>query len=289
MEIGETIEFLRKQKGLTIKDVCGKELSRQTFYKFVKGETSTSITNFSYILDKLCVEFDEFLLIQNGYEEKEYIKIMKSLKKLFESKNASKISKIKQYCFDNKDMNQKFLYLYYISDILLAKILDIPFEKSATLMQKYLIGVNSWTHYELVLFNNIMFVFNSEMIDAIINKSTSNLEKYVQLKGYGNENIRMLLNVCFLLLQRKELKKLRKYFNIIKEIDLSEDAIFERCSILFLEALINFINEENNAEKQIINILNVFNTSNSSNMYSMYHDCYIHVKENKNDFQMLIL
>jgi transcriptional regulator with XRE-family HTH domain len=45
MYIGETIDHVRKQKGLTIKQICGEKISRTTYHRFVKEQSDTSIGN----------------------------------------------------------------------------------------------------------------------------------------------------------------------------------------------------------------------------------------------------
>ncbi|HGF7379574.1 TPA: hypothetical protein QFO89_000092 [Enterococcus faecium] len=36
MEVWEIIEFVRKQKGISVAELCGKEVSRSVYERFVK-------------------------------------------------------------------------------------------------------------------------------------------------------------------------------------------------------------------------------------------------------------
>lgn len=63
MEIGETVEFIRHSKNISIKQVCGDYLTRQTYYRFIKNNLDISSKKLLYILDNLNVNVDEFLFI----------------------------------------------------------------------------------------------------------------------------------------------------------------------------------------------------------------------------------
>lgn len=63
MEIGETVEFIRHSKNISIKQVCGDYLTRQTYYRFIKNNLDISSKKLLYILDNLNVNVDEFLFL----------------------------------------------------------------------------------------------------------------------------------------------------------------------------------------------------------------------------------
>lgn len=56
MEIGETVEFIRHSKNISIKQVCGDYLTRQTYYRFIKNNLDISSKKLLYILDNLNAE-----------------------------------------------------------------------------------------------------------------------------------------------------------------------------------------------------------------------------------------
>lgn len=49
MEIGETVEFIRHSKNISIKQVCGDYLTRQTYYRFIKNNLDISSKKLLYI------------------------------------------------------------------------------------------------------------------------------------------------------------------------------------------------------------------------------------------------
>ncbi|HGA1552694.1 TPA: Rgg/GadR/MutR family transcriptional regulator, partial [Streptococcus suis] len=73
------------------------------------------------------------------------------------------------------------------------------------LLREYLINIETWTHYETVLFNNSMFIFDNEFIELVFAKINYNIEKYSTLRYYGNESIRMFINMVILYIDRQDL------------------------------------------------------------------------------------
>lgn len=63
MEIGETVEFIRHSKNISIKQVCGDYLTRQTYYRFIKNNLDISSKKLLYILDNLNVMLMSFSLL----------------------------------------------------------------------------------------------------------------------------------------------------------------------------------------------------------------------------------
>ncbi|MCO7396954.1 hypothetical protein NI447_12695 [Enterococcus lactis] len=46
MEVWEIIEFVRKQKGISVAELCGKEVSRSVYERFVKIKQTRQLANF---------------------------------------------------------------------------------------------------------------------------------------------------------------------------------------------------------------------------------------------------
>lgn len=45
MKTGEAIEFIRKNKNITLKQVCGTHLSRPNYYRIAHDQVDTSASN----------------------------------------------------------------------------------------------------------------------------------------------------------------------------------------------------------------------------------------------------
>lgn len=235
MEIGETVEFIRHSKNISIKQVCGDYLTRQTYYRFIKNNLDISSKKLLYILDNLNVNVDEFLFISNNFKQyKEFID-MDTAKHYFECRNIEGLNHILDSYKDSKSTKEKNLFA--LVKVLLATLTEEDCLTERTYLSNYLINIETWSHYETVLFNNCMFIFESCFIEMVFSKVILNLDKYNTLRYYGNESIRMFVNMLILFIQRQEYDKASEILAKIEDYQLNDDCLYERWC-LFLMALL---------------------------------------------------
>lgn len=135
MEIGETVEFIRHSKNISIKQVCGDYLTRQTYYRFIKNNLDISSKKLLYILDNLNVNVDEFLFISNNFKQyKEFID-MDTAKHYFECRNIEGLNHILDSYKDSKSTKEKNLFalvgvVYLNSSRAIFSICFLLFDKS---------------------------------------------------------------------------------------------------------------------------------------------------------------
>ena len=79
MEVWEIIEFVRKQKGISVAELCGKEVSRSVYKRFVKNQADTTVSKFSYFLQKLNLGYDELRIFDYPPEVANMDRMMKEM------------------------------------------------------------------------------------------------------------------------------------------------------------------------------------------------------------------
>ncbi|HGA4227674.1 TPA: quorum-sensing system transcriptional regulator RopB/Rgg1 [Streptococcus pyogenes] len=267
MEIGETVEFIRHSKNISIKQVCGDYLTRQTYYRFIKNNLDISSKKLLYILDNLNVNVDEFLFISNNFKQyKEFID-MDTAKHYFECRNIEGLNHILDSYKDSKSTKEKNLFA-------LVKVLATLTEEDClterTYLSNYLINIETWSHYETVLFNNCMFIFESCFIEMVFSKVILNLDKYNTLRYYGNESIRMFVNMLILFIQRQEYDKASEILAKIEDYQLNDDCLYERCCVSFFDGIIGLINGKEGAEQKCVQILEIFQLLNCKTIHHMF-------------------
>lgn len=278
MEIGETVEFIRHSKNISIKQVCGDYLTRQTYYRFIKNNLDISSKKLLYILDNLNVNVDEFLFISNNFKQyKEFID-MDTAKHYFECRNIEGLNHILDSYKDSKSIKEKNLFA--LVKVLLATLTEEDCLTERTYLSNYLINIETWSHYETVLFNNCMFIFESCFIEMVFSKVILNLDKYNTLRYYGNESIRMFVNMLILFIQRQEYDKaseiLAKYDKAseilakIEDYQLNDDCLYERCCVSFFDGIIGLINGKEGAEQKCVQILEIFQLLNCKTIHHMF-------------------
>lgn len=273
MEIGETVEFIRHSKNISIKQVCGDYLTRQTYYRFIKNNLDISSKKLLYILDNLNVNVDEFLFISNNFKQyKEFID-MDTAKHYFECRNIEGLNHILDSYKDSKSTKEKNLFA--LVKVLLATLTEEDCLTERTylsnyLISNYLINIETWSHYETVLFNNCMFIFESCFIEMVFSKVILNLDKYNTLRYYGNESIRMFVNMLILFIQRQEYDKASEILAKIEDYQLNDDCLYERCCVSFFDGIIGLINGKEGAEQKCVQILEIFQLLNCKTIHHMF-------------------
>ncbi|HFD5942519.1 TPA: quorum-sensing system transcriptional regulator RopB/Rgg1 [Streptococcus pyogenes] len=270
MEIGETVEFIRHSKNISIKQVCGDYLTRQTYYRFIKNNLDISSKKLLYILDNLNVNVDEFLFISNNFKQyKEFIDMdMDTAKHYFECRNIEGLNHILDSYKDSKSTKEKNLFA--LVKVLLATLTEEDCLTERTYLSNYLINIETWSHYETVLFNNCMFIFESCFIEMVFSKVILNLDKYNTLRYYGNESIRMFVNMLILFIQRQEYDKASEILAKIEDYQLNDDCLYERCCVSFFDGIIGLINGKEGAEQKCVQILEIFQLLNCKTIHHMF-------------------
>ena len=67
MILGETYRKIREEKGISISSLAGAEISKSQISRFELGETEISVFKLLYLLERIGVTLEEFLLICNHY------------------------------------------------------------------------------------------------------------------------------------------------------------------------------------------------------------------------------
>lgn len=277
MEIGEAISQLRKDKNLSIKDLCSDRLSRSAYTRFVNGETDTSSTNFLFFLEKLQVSLNEFMFVKNDYHLSESEAYLIKIQKYFLNEDLNGLKSIEKDCtFLTNHQNDTFHHLSLLSNIYRSRITNTQI--NSTLIQelkKYLLNVDTWTHYEILLFNNSMFIFDIDFIELVLRRAIKGLDRYHPIRNYTSESFAMLSNVLNIYLSSKELHKASKLYKNMLSKELSEELVRERLHLAFYDALLALIiHNDINGHVKIQQVLNVCEFLNMNENYNGYMKLY---------------
>ncbi|EZK68028.1 hypothetical protein Z482_01509 [Streptococcus pyogenes ABC020047395] len=97
-----------------------------------------------------------------------------------------------------------------------------------------------------------------------------NLDKYNTLRYYGNESIRMFVNMLILFIQRQEYDKASEILAKIEDYQLNDDCLYERCCVSFFDGIIGLINGKEGAEQKCVQILEIFQLLNCKTIHHMF-------------------
>lgn len=276
MEIGKVVSDIRNKKNIKVNQLIGTRMTRSTYTRFIAGQIDTSASNFIFMLNRMHVTYDEFLYIKDGYMASRFDGYLAELQTAVLSSNLNQIQKIEtesELIFKNEN-SIEYQHLYYTCKIFEGKLNHQELDEDAKDgLIKYLMDTEFWTHYELVLFNNIMFIFDIEMMDLIIDRVLRNIKKYNSMNKYGNESFRVLINCLIRYIDTNNFIKAKRTLHQIEKIKLRDDMLFEKCLLKFFQGIIMIVTGDSRGIKQaqesiqVWEILQIKSEKNIANMY----------------------
>ena len=88
---------------------------------------------------------------------------------------------------------------------------------------------------------------NHQHIDQIRmfrEKVTHNLEKYQNLRVYGSESFRVLINMLMVFIENQSYRDIRIMMGLINNYQLNEDMLFEKTLRLYFTGILDLINQK---------------------------------------------
>lgn len=267
---GKVISNIRISKGVSIGKLISGICGRTAYRNFVMNRTRTSVDNFMKFLAKLHVSYTEFKYIADGFETSYEQQFVIDLQKAIAQGDLEQLDALLQrtlnYCaiYEN---DEKYRHLACITQLTINKLKCEPLdEKSHQVVTNYLIGCETWTHYELMMFNNVMFAFSLDQIRMFRGKVIHNLEKYQNLRVYGSESFRVLINMLMVFIESQSYRDIRIMMGLINNYQLNEDMLFEETLRLYFSGVLDLINQEISIGmtkiNQALEVLSILNAKN---------------------------
>lgn len=237
---GQTIEKIRRQKNILIKDLIEGVMDSSTYHRFKNNDIDTTVSKFIIILQRLNVRFEEFLFIHENFK----LDFLKStLLKLQNYYNQKDIFNIKQliidieiYDWDNKLTKRHMVDLVTLYlNVLQNKTNNLD---SVSLIQ-YLKKVETWTHYEIAMFSNCIRLLPVDLIDYSLHYVMRSFSVYKHTDIYYSESCRILINAITLFIGKKEIELAKKWYRVLRQQELNDFLIFEAFYVKLLDEFLS--------------------------------------------------
>ena len=277
---GKIVSNIRTAKGVPIGKLISGVCSRTAYRNFVMNQTGTSVDNFMRLLAKLHVSYTEFKYIANGFETDYEQRFVTDLQRAIAQGNLERLDSLLQrilnYCVIYEN-DEKYRHLACITQLTIDKMKGNRLDENARqVVTNYLIRCETWTHYELMMFNNAMFAFSLDQIRAFREKVIHNLEKYQNLRVYGSESFRVLINMLMVFIESRSHRDIRIMMGLINNYQLNEDMLFEETLRLYFTGILDLINQRISVGmtkvKQALEVLSVLNAKDYHQNLKQYLD-----------------
>lgn len=237
MSLGKTIAKIRKDKNIPVKYLIHNCMNRSNYTRFVEGKIEISVNKFLILIKRLNLSLSEFEYINNGYNdciEQSKLKLQHAINYSLATGDFTNSYELKHQslkkCKENNRLVHNYYYYFYCLINLCIEYTQLkPLKnKYTTPIKNYLLSIDTWTYYELSLFNNSCFALNPRLVDILLKRVIKNLYKYKNYPNNKNEIIRILINIISLCIYKKEPNKASYYYKIAKKIKIFDSQIFEK-------------------------------------------------------------
>ncbi|WP_348920445.1 helix-turn-helix domain-containing protein [Enterococcus rotai] len=231
MDVGCTIELIRQKKNIPIKSLIGGVVSRAHYYRITNGQSDMTVTCFFKILEQLNVSLEEFLFIKNNFKIERFKALFTDVRESFIEQDVGKLLALKEKStLMYKETNlERYQHIALVIKLLINRLKKEEYDSFAKeYLQDYLVNLNMFTHYDLVLYTNTFFAFSKELNEAISTRILDNAKKYEQLKSFESDTVKVLSNMIFYEIELNDFKKVKEYLGYMKQVELSEHLIIEK-------------------------------------------------------------
>lgn len=253
--LGPTIERIREDKKIKIKELCDGIITRAAYHRFARGQSDTSAQNFMLFLERLNVSPDEFVLIHNHYTDDKVVAFLKKLSQAYRKQDLAKLRDLR----GELELGFPEAKKSHLSDLLNFRILrlnqgDVDGKNSN--LFKYLINTEFWTHYELVLFTNSMYVFSLDLIDTLLMRCIKDFKRFNQIRPYGNSGFRLVMNAIIVSFEQNKEFYTKKWMKLLATIKLEDSDFFERALYVVFKGFYEInINNNKMVVPEIMNMI----------------------------------
>ncbi|WP_339216571.1 helix-turn-helix domain-containing protein [Ornithinibacillus sp. FSL M8-0202] len=286
---GETFRIIRKQKGVTMKELADGVCSISFLSKFERGDSDITLGIFTRILDKLMLSMDEFIYVHHDYQPSQLEQFFQLVNTAYTSQNSDRLKQLKDQ--EMKKWERYGIETYYFNVLMLevydsmvsSTMMDENVNKAEIdLLTDYLFRVEVWGYYELALYSATMFFLDPGVVIQLSKTAYIKSSRYQELKKARDTITAILINTITYLIGPvnrfpEELtyeQEITEFFSYLDAIQLPEDKLFERLKILQLKGAseLKLGNKESGEAKlrQTIQILRDLGSVGNANNTSLY-------------------
>lgn len=264
MDVGELIKTLRKERQLTQEELAENILTRTTLASIENRNKDISFNVLIQLLDRLNVQMIEFLFLLNEGEHSFKQELYAEVYSEYYSKgylSEELEAKLVNAYQETKD----FYYLAAHTQMLAIQLRNkgklLPenrdkLSENVEEVKNHLNRVTNWTHLELGLFANCLFLFEDSYIQAAYKRTVKNLLFRKKLRMFQDDLFIFLLNCINLSLERDQNQLTEYYLNELNSHLTRKNQLYEKTMYQFYRAVLDIRTGKPEATEEIKHILN---------------------------------
>lgn len=274
--VGSTLKKIRKDKNIPINIICDGIIDSGNYWRLENNKIDSSFTTIIQLLERMNISLEEFSKVMT-LDESLYEKSQKLIKASFNKKDIKELLSIKRSLLKEIKIQDtlKLTHLYYLIDIYISRIDETwDISNSKTYIKKYLSNCNNWNEYELMLLNNVLFIYDLNVSFLFYEKAT----KKFPLFNNGKHIVPLTLNMMSLCVQNNDIDKVRHLLLVLNNLKLQENQTYELITKLwginignyFLFKEKKFLNKAEDINEMFL----ILNMTDTHNLYRSWTNSY---------------
>ncbi|MCE7792820.1 helix-turn-helix domain-containing protein [Salipaludibacillus sp. CUR1] len=286
---GPTLRKIRKQKGLSMKELGKGSLSVSFLSKFERGESDISLSLMNKLLTRLNISFDEFLFIYNNYSNQTIDSFFNGVNQAYMEQYIAKLEQLMEV-----EENRNHLILLELYSNILKNENSDDLQLNPQTLFDYLFSVEVWGDYELKLYRSTMLLMNPEMVLNLSHTAFKKGRRYHSFKDYKNVMASIYLNTIIYLIGpvnkgdemvTKYEEDILKFFSYIEDLKLDEHETHLRINVKYINGIYMIkkgqVEEGTELVNNMISILRDLNCENNASDFERFLELILKGRESK--------
>ena len=272
---GTTIEVIRKNKNISINELCDGIFTRAAYHRFVTQQSDTSTTNFFLLLEKLKVTPEELLIMYDKNHSLNFFELLSLIEQRYLEKDvASLLSLSSDIQKDFPNPIQRHLITVIQSKV--DKLLDREHSECYQHLIDYLLNTEFWTRYELALFSHCIGIFNLSLIDTLL---TTSLKHFEKTTSYYNESVHLVANALIVSIEHQSKYHFEKWLTYLNAIQLKEKHFFESLIVQMFTLFNTYMIDHNDiTENKILDLIKFCESIRAHNYKNLFLNLFSKIK-----------
>ncbi|MBG9367116.1 Rgg/GadR/MutR family transcriptional regulator [Streptococcus sp. NLN64] len=284
---GEVFKQFRQSRGLSLRSISNKDLSVSQLSRFENGQSDLTISKFKIALDEINMPMSEFTYAVQDFKRDELQDLIHKMD-LYVLRNDVVSMR---HLLETRPVKPKLRRLFHELNTIIIKIKleemtgdAIVSEHDLSVLTDYLIGVEYWGYYELLLFMHSMHRFRHSLFMTLTKEMMSRSEFYKELPLNRRMINYLVLEAFVLACERQELIDAHYYRKFIRNNQFEERDIFERLVYQYAEGMFEFFfHDERKGLMLMEKVIEIFRDTGSIHLAQSYQarvDAAIKIKAN---------
>lgn len=277
--------MIRQQKGITLKKLADDICSVSFLSKFERGDSDITLSLMTRLLEKLMMNFEEFLYIHHDYQPDQLEQFFNTSRTAYLNRDVNQLKQLKDITLNK--WKQYGVETYHFNALLIEvyeSIVDSKYsverikEYDLHLLSDYLFRVEVWGYYELTLYNGTLLLLEPDMVIMLSRTAYEKSARFKDFKKVNEAITAVLFNTLIFLLGpvsrfHEEFtfqKEFIEFISYLEKIVTPERNLMERVHLLELKGYYDI--RIGNKEEGIVKIKKAIQMLNDLNSVKLAYN-----------------